>query len=67
MSYLTINRFVSNYSLSEDFPVFQPCAQRLGAGKVQEFETFHCPTLRSFGKARMFPNPLDTCILLAPC
>jgi hypothetical protein len=41
--------------------------QRLGAGKVQEFETFHCPTLRSYEKAEMFPNPLDTCILLAPC
>jgi len=41
--------------------------QRLGAGKVQEFETFHCPTLRSYEKARTFPNPLDTCILLAPC
>jgi len=27
MLYLTINRFVSNYSLSEGFTVLQPCAQ----------------------------------------
>jgi hypothetical protein len=67
MLYLTINRFVSNYSLSEGFPVFQPCAQRLGVGKVQEFETISCPTLRSYEKAKKFPNPLKTCILLTPC
>jgi len=36
MLYLTINRFVSNYSLSEGFTVLQPCAQRLRVRKVAE-------------------------------
>ena len=40
---------------------------RSGVGKVQEFETGHCPTLRSYEIAGAFPNPLKTCILLTPC
>jgi hypothetical protein len=40
---------------------------RLGVGKVQEFETVHCPTLRSYEKVGELPNPLKTCILLTTC
>jgi hypothetical protein len=42
-------------------------AQGLGVGKVQEFETVLCPTLRSYKKAGMFPNPLKNSILLTRC
>jgi len=46
---------------------FQNELQRLGVGKVQEFETVSCPTLRRYEKAIKLPNSLATCILLTPC
>jgi hypothetical protein len=51
--------------LFQHFTLFD--RQGLGVGKVQEFETVHCPTLRSYEKAAKFPNTQIACILLTPC
>ena len=59
--------FCLNVRYSEFNLVCQACIQRMGAGKVQEFETISYPTLRSYENVGTFFNLLETCILLAPC
>ena len=67
MLYLTINRFVSNYSLSEGFPVYQPCAQRLGVWPVWGCGTWDLSPAKKLTACRPAPVTHSSQIGYTPC